>query len=603
MFTCTHRGGGFFMPPLRLLILFAALGLLLGAAGCSGQLTVGTFTSGAGGTGSTGTVSGSGSPVASGASTGAGAPACPIASAQSTLIWDVACYPQSALPSGACSGGAASCSFCSFAECADLPDQSHSPRTFYSCACDSGQWNCAVVNQDVGICPLSANVASDDAGGDASVSCDDGTGATNCCPANVAEGVACDSTIFTSACLRRCSFASPDASTGYRSSMQCVQGMWNPGMGLLPCERLEAGSGSSGSGSSSGSTPPVSPIAACDDYFAAQYDRGCGGPQLPPTEAARIRTRFEQVCQNQYALPGSGVTPPSLEACASAIEASPCGLPDGTPAECLFTGILTAGVPCNEGFQCQSGGCNGTVPLTTPEGPSGPTTCGRCTAPAITMLFGNGQIGDPCDGQMTPPCTRGLYCDTASHTCAPLEPAGTACGTNPPGGPSGCAPPLSCVGSAATAACSLGAQGASCLNDIDCAPGMGCRGPCLHGSVTSTDGGGCQPATGTCEPMAWAGPGQPCDLGNTTNCLVGSCGGGPFNAIKMPSDGGPLPGLCPLAIADGQPAPGSPGPMANTYATCDTFAQPFLADFHYMFGLPNGGAYGTCTLFDSVVCK
>jgi hypothetical protein len=126
-----------------------------------------------GGAGSAGPASGAsngsgGSTVASGASTGTSAPACQITSAQSTLVWDVACYPQSALPTGACSGGSASCSFCSFVECADVPDQSHSPRTFYSCACDGGQWSCAVVNQDVGVCPLSANGASDDAGSDAS---------------------------------------------------------------------------------------------------------------------------------------------------------------------------------------------------------------------------------------------------------------------------------------------------------------------------------------------------------------------------------------------------------------------------------------------------
>src|SRR5271170_7818229 len=110
MLARTHRGGRLFMSPLRLLAFLGAVGLLLGDAGCSGQLTIGTVTSGAGGSGSTGSVSGSGSPVAPGASTGAGAPACQLASAQSTLVWGEACYPQSALPSGSCSGGSASCS-------------------------------------------------------------------------------------------------------------------------------------------------------------------------------------------------------------------------------------------------------------------------------------------------------------------------------------------------------------------------------------------------------------------------------------------------------------------------------------------------------------
>jgi hypothetical protein len=307
-----------------------------------------------------------------------------------------------------------------------------------------------------------------------------------------------------------------------------------------------------------------------------------------------------------------------------AMEASPCELPDGPPAVCAFFGTLPADAVCNDGFQCQSGVCNGTA-FISPEGQSGPSTCGTCAAStaigqnceqtecpvnavcsagdagaSICRPIVYGDVGASCDDkQNDDPCKTGLYCAAPTGQCSPFAQDGETCGEGsiPPGNPGGCAPPLSCVGNPGATTCTLGAQGATCLNDIDCAPGLGCRG--LHGTMQT----GSQPTSGSCQPLAWASPGQPCDLGNTTNCLVGSCGGGPFDAIGMTSDGGPLPGLCPLVIADGQPAPGSPGPMANTYATCDTFAQPFLADFHYMFGLPNGGAYGTCTLFDSVVCK
>jgi sulfatase modifying factor 1 len=60
------------MSPLRLVVLLGAVGLLLGDAGCSGQLTVGMFTSDAGSGASNGS---SGSTLGSGASTGAAAPA------------------------------------------------------------------------------------------------------------------------------------------------------------------------------------------------------------------------------------------------------------------------------------------------------------------------------------------------------------------------------------------------------------------------------------------------------------------------------------------------------------------------------------------------
>jgi hypothetical protein len=590
------------MSPLRLLVLFGAVGLFLGAAGCSGQLTVGMFTSDAGGSGSATSASGAsngsaGSTVASGTSTGTSAPACQITSAQSTLVWDVACYPQSALPSGACSEGSASCSFCSFAECADVPDQTHSPRTFYSCVCDGGQWSCAIVNQDVGICPLSANDASDDAGEDAGVSCDDGTGATNCCPANAAEGVACDSTVFTSVCLTRCGFASPDASMGYREDMQCSQGMWNAGLGLLPCERLEAGSGASGSVSASGSISPVSPVVACDDYFAAQYDRGCGGPQLPPTEAARLRTRFEQVCQNQYALPGSGITPAALEACASALEASPCELPDGPPAACAFQGSLPGGAACNEGFQCQSQVCQGTADFS-PGGQIGPNTCGTCSPPVADAgtPVTYGDIGATCDDPTTLSCKTGLYCAAQTAQCVQLAVAGAPCGEGPkpPGNPGGCVPPLSCVGNAGAATCSLGATGAFCLDDLDCAPGLGCvPGPCAPPGVGARIG--CA-ASGTCGAVAWASAGQPCNPPETL-CLVGSCSDEvSLGPPPISPEGGLYPGTCGRVIADGQSADDG-----NVFATCDTFAEPFQANYQFMNGVPSPA--GTCTLLDSITCK
>ena len=481
---------------------------------------------------------------ASGAGIGTSAPACPITSAQSTLVSDVACYPETALPAGACSGGSAPCSFCSFFTCANVPDQSHQPRTFYSCSCEGGQWDCAVVAQDAGICP----------------------------------------------------------------------------------PYVEAGSGAAGGGTdASGSTSSSPAMTACDHYFAAQYARGCGGPALPPDETNRIRARFEKVCQNQYALPGSGLTPEVLEACASALEASPCELPNGQPAACAFVGSLPGGTPCNEGFQCESGQCQGTA-FFSPEGQIGPTTCGKClpavmvgqvcaqgdfsagcpanascitkdtsaSMPTYTCVPPSyGDIGATCD-DLTALCKVGLYCAAQTGQCAPLANANAQCGegSKPPGDPGGCAPPLSCVGVDA-ATCSIGSAGAYCLDDLDCAPGLGCiPGPCaLSGTVVRI---GCA-ASGTCGPVTWGSPGQPCDPPSTL-CLVGSCSDASFGPPAISPEGGLYPGTCPKVIADGQSADDG-----ATYATCDTFAQPFQTDYSFVNGGP--APSGTCALLDSIVCK
>src|SRR5215471_8706647 len=88
--------------------------------------------------------------------------------------------------------------------------------------------------------------------------------------------------------------------------------------------------------------------AACDHYYAAQYLR-CGGPRLPVDEAARIQVRFE-------------------EACASALDVSPCEFPAGLPQECNFKGSLSGGASCRDGLQCASGLCQGQVEYT-PGGP------------------------------------------------------------------------------------------------------------------------------------------------------------------------------------------------------------------------------------------
>ena len=393
-------------------------------------------------------------------------------------------------------------------------------------------------------------------------------------------------------------------------------------LGLLQCtaaERAdaarEAGSDEAAAGADAG--------GPCDHYFGASIMR-CGGPLLPASELRRIRARFEELCQNQIALPGSGVTTASLEACASALDVSPCELPAGPPVECSFHGSLPGGTPCNEDFQCASGICRGTAFLS-PDGQIGPTTCGAC-APAATVSIGQvcaqgtfsascpegaacilsdstsampayacvatttGNVGAGCDDLLAR-CKTGLYCSTQTHQCAVLGAKGAPCGEGPnaPGNPGGCAPPLSCVGNPGSATCDIASEGAFCLSDDDCSPGLGCiPGPC-----STTARIGCS-ASGTCMPVAWAAPGQPCDL-FLTRCLVGSCDASVF--VAKDGDGGVPLGTCPTVLSDGQSC--SVNGIFGGSSGCDTYAECFQPS-----GLDAGQTTpGTCVLLDSIACR
>jgi hypothetical protein len=368
-------------------------------------------------------------------------------------------------------------------------------------------------------------------------------------------------------------------------------------------------------------TDPAAAAAACKHYYAAQYQR-CGGPVLPKSEQTRSEGRFVQVCLNDMVLPGSGMSPDSVEACASALDASPCELPDGLPMECNFHGSRASEVPCNRGVQCQSGQCTGTAAIS-PGGPIGPSTCGTC-APFVALgqvcahgdggggcavgqicmvqpgtqtssqpsyacvAIKQGDVGSTCDDISTT-CKIGLYCSAQSGQCATLGDAGAPCGqgASPPGAPGGCVAPLACVGVLGMTYCSSGMTGAFCLSDFDCSSGLGCApGPCSK-TVAHV---GCS-AAGTCQPVQWVSPGQACD-GYRTRCITGACGSG--SGVGPPqlaptSDGGQPMGTCPTIASDGQPC-SSP---------CDTFAGCFTATGKA--GTP--GVAGTCTLLDSVVCK
>ena len=337
---------------------------------------------------------------------------------------------------------------------------------------------------------------------------------------------------------------------------------------------------------------------ACDHYYAAQFTR-CGGPQLPAAEAARQLARFEQVCQNEAALPGSGVTAATLDACADALDLSPCEFPAGPPQACQFHGTLPGGSPCADGIQCQSGRCGGTQSFS-PEGPTGPAVCGTCAnvttvgqpcgqadCPAASACIldnpggstysckatSDGTQGASCD-DLTTYCQPGLYCAAQTATCQPVAAVGAACGdgSRPPGDPGGCAAPYGCEELSMT--CVSSPDGGPCLSDFDCAPGLGCipEGPCANPARF-----GCS-ASGQCVPITWAQSGQPCSL--AVRCLVGSCFSNESLPMVQAPNGGLLWSTCPAVVADDQPC--------NARSTCDAFAECFQ---------------GACILSDAVSCQ
>jgi hypothetical protein len=364
----------------------------------------------------------------------------------------------------------------------------------------------------------------------------------------------------------------------------------------------------SGSGVDSGTDPiTTTPEGlACGHLYDAQYTR-CGGPTLPATELSRDRARYEHVCTAEMALPGSGVDVAGVEACVTAIKASPCQFPAGAPMACAFHGSLARGDPCSDGAQCASGQCDGTVVLG-PDGPTMPYMCGTCE-PVATVgnvcAFDNysagcepgavcttmettspdpeytcveaaeGDAGAACDG-LSALCKPGLYCSTQTAKCERLAAAGAACGEGPRGAPGGCEAPLGCGSAPGT--CRSGSAGASCVSDDECASGFGCVpvGPCAAQGQEARIG--CS-TSGRCVAITWASPGQPCDVG--VRCLVGSCNyGSRVTLTTQAADGGLLEGTCPAVVADGEPC--------TVTSTCDPFAQCFQ---------------GVCTLIDGVTCR
>jgi hypothetical protein len=70
--------------------------------------------------------------------------------------------------------------------------------------------------------------------GEVDVACNDGTGATDCCPTGAAGGASCS---VAGACFTRCTFFGDGSSQGWRGHLACSGGTWTAGHGLFPCSR------------------------------------------------------------------------------------------------------------------------------------------------------------------------------------------------------------------------------------------------------------------------------------------------------------------------------------------------------------------------------
>jgi hypothetical protein len=294
--------------------------------------------------------------------------------------------------------------------------------------------------------------------------------------------------------------------------------------------------------------------AVCLHYASHKTGGTCGAPALPAAEVERVTPRWAQHCEDVLAMPGSTLTAAALDECLTLLETGDCLANDNAPDACLSAGTLPANAPCNQnGVQCQSGECLGTIAQ---------APCGNCVPPA--------KLGQACDPMLTANlCVLGSTCPTSSSTptctavtlgvvgatctqsddCASgliCAPATLTC-SKPPGLGAGCSDPFSCAypdvcnvtNNAGTTCQAPGTAGTPCLFDEFCAKGLGCS-----------------QAAGTCGAITWQSAGQPCD-GDLARCLVGAC-----PPVEVP--------VCPTIVNDGDPCTAD-----DATQTCDVGAVCF----------------------------
>ncbi len=291
-----------------------------GASNASGS---GTITGNSSGTSGGSAVAGTGTMTGSGSSTGpswSSLPLCQVTAFQSTLVWATVCYPAAASPEGtACSGATTACGFCSFFECG-VPDQSHSPRQFFSCSCVNGQQQCTLVDEDAGICAPPEAAAPAAPTPDAEVPLyHRATGAS--CPTTRGPG----SAPGNSACAPSCCSSDSECDAGTNGRCNLVAG----GFAGSSCSYDECFSDSdcpSGAPCLCRSSP--SDNNACAQVGNCVIDSNCGpggycSPPSPTCDAVSYHCHTAQdTCINDTDCPGYDAGPgPALAACAYDVQA------------------------------------------------------------------------------------------------------------------------------------------------------------------------------------------------------------------------------------------------------------------------------------------
>lgn len=229
--------------------------------------------------------------------------------------------------------------------------------------------------------------------------------------------------------------------------------------------------------------------------------------------------RISLDCTAQVGATGSTVGEEDFAGCANAIAASSCDdlFNDVSPAACKLPGTLENGTQCGFGSQCKSSTCIS----------SASSNCGTC-APV-----------SPAGGACGPTagCEDGLVC--SNNVCAQPVAAGGACTTS-----AQCAGLLVCKGGTCA---TRGGAGAACDP--------------LAGDCDISQGLFCNPGSSKCEKPTLADPGEPCGIVEQKLVVCGA--GGSCDGATLQQ-----PGTCVPPIADGAACSTTDGPDCLAPAEC-----------------------------------
>jgi hypothetical protein len=267
--------------------------------------------------------------------------------------------------------------------------------------------------------------------------------------------------------------------------------------------------------------PDMASLEFCDPYaakFCARLD-ACSSPYLISAYGTMkgCQERLTLQCRSEAGLPGTGVTPASVETCAQALDTAGCDdLLGLTVPACQFVGKLAKGGACGSGNQCQSGFCR------TPE----TSFCGQCDVRAAE--------GAPCDASEA--CQFPLLCSEAGR-CAPPALEGELCNESRP--------------------CKGGLQ-LYCGSDNTCrrrsAEGKACNRSGAAPLALCEVGLVCRPtANGTCRAIRWVDLGESCGVPQNGGTVILCAGSGSCveNICRPPGKDGDKCTASPLGDSGG----------------------------------------------------